>query len=126
DSDDADFEGSGNYYRSWGGSSDPNSDCNNSANTYFGTAKALDLWALEKSADTELPVVIVPPEVDVDVGTQVAVTPAVPVGGTAFGTLGFGNYGQDGATGVAYTLTIGNPADPSTCPPVVNFTLLPA
>ena len=40
DSADSNFNGPGKYYRVITGSSDPNNDCNNTAATYFGTAKA--------------------------------------------------------------------------------------
>ncbi len=125
DSANANLGGTGNYYRSWGGSNDDNSDCNNSANEYFGTAKGLDLWALEKTPQFNEPVVIVPPTVGVDVTTQVSVSSSVISGGTAYGSFVFSNAGDTTATGVTYTVALGNPATPTTCPAAVTFSLVP-
>jgi uncharacterized repeat protein (TIGR01451 family)/fimbrial isopeptide formation D2 family protein len=125
DSSNANLGGTGNYYRSWGGSNDANSDCNNSANEYFGTAKGLDLWALEKTPQFNEPVVIVPPTVGVDVTTQVSVSSSVISGGTAYGSFVFSNAGDTTATGVTYTVALGNPATPTTCPAAVTFSLVP-
>lgn len=126
DSADANLNGSGNYYRSWGGSNDSNADCSNSANEYFGTAKGLDLWALEKSDEFIEPIVIVPPTVGVDVSTQANVTSSVISGDTAYGSFVFNNAGDTTATGVTYTATLGDPAQPVTCPAAVTFTMAPA
>ncbi|MCW5577689.1 MAG: isopeptide-forming domain-containing fimbrial protein, partial [Dokdonella sp.] len=126
DATNANLGGSGHYYRYWTGSSDPNTDCDNSAATYFGTAKALDLWALERSPIIHEPVVIIPPTVGVDVGTMVSVTPAVLAGDTAYGSFTFTNAGDTTATGVTYSVALGNPGVPATCPTSVNFTLVPA
>lgn len=126
DSANANLGGSGNYYRSWGGSADNNNDCTNNATQYFATAKGLDLWALEKSDVTELPIEIVEPSDGVDVGTMVSVTPAVLPGDTAYGSFVFSNAGDQAATGVTYGVTLGNAAQPGTCPAAVNFTLVPA
>ena len=117
--------GPNNYYRRWTGSSDSNTDCNNNANEFFATAKGLDLWALERSPVLELPIEIIDPAVGVDVGTQVSVTSEVLPGGTAYGSFSFNNAGDGAANGVTYSVAIGNPLDPSTCPASVNFTLLP-
>ncbi len=125
DSSNSNFGGSGSYYRKWSGSTDGNADCKNLATEFFGTAKGLDLWALEKSDETFLPIVIVPVSSDVDVGTLVTVTAVVEKGDTAFGSFVFNNVGAATATGVTYAVTIGNPADPSTCPAAVTFPLLP-
>ncbi len=125
DSANANLGGTGNYYRSWGGSNDSNNDCNNSANEYFGTAKGLDLWALEKTPQFNEPVVIVPPTVGVDVTTQVSVSASVISGGTAYGSFVFSNAGDTTATGVTYTVALGNPATPTTCPSAVTFSLVP-
>ena len=118
--------GPGTYYRRWSGSSDTNVDCDNDANEYFATAKGLDLWALERSPVQELPLVIVPLSSGIDVGTQAGATSSVLPGGTAFGSFSFTNAGDTTATGVNYSVTIGNPGSPATCPASVNFTLLPA
>lgn len=125
DSADANYAGGGTYYRRWNGSNDSNSDCNNSANEYFGTAKGLDLWALEKSSEYSVPIVIVPPTVGVDVGTQASVTSPVVGGDTAYGSFSFTNAGTSNATGVTYQVTLGNPGIPATCPSAVTFTLVP-
>ncbi|WP_257385127.1 hypothetical protein [Tahibacter caeni] len=125
DSANANLGGTGNYYRSWGGSNDNNTDCNNSANEYFGTAKGLDLWALEKTPQFNEPVVIVPPTTGVDVTTQVSVSSSVISGGTAYGSFVFSNAGDTTATGVSYTVALGNPATPTTCPAAVTFSLVP-
>ncbi len=126
-SNDANFGGSGNYYRVWGGSNDANTDCSTTggANQYFATAKGLDLWALERSVPEVLPIVIIPLTTGVDVGTQVSVTSNVLPGDTAYGNFVFTNAGDVTATGVTYGVTIGNPLNPVTCPAAVNFTLLP-
>lgn len=117
----------GKYYRQWSGSKDSNNDCQNDPDEYFGTAKALDLWALEKTAETIKPIEIIEQQPDtVDVGTAVTATPQVETGDTVYGSFKFGNYGSGDATGVTYEVVIGNPADPSTCPSSVNFTALPA
>ncbi len=126
DSADGNLSGSGNYYRSWAGSNDANNDCNNNANEFFGTAKGLDLWALERSMPTELPIEIIDPTDGVDVGTMVSVTSAVLPGETAYGSFVFTNAGDETANGVTYAVSLGNPADPDTCPAAVNFTLVPA
>jgi uncharacterized repeat protein (TIGR01451 family)/fimbrial isopeptide formation D2 family protein len=125
DSADANLAGSGNYFRSWNGSADDNSDCRDRVTEYFGTAKGLDLWALERSPVLQEPIVIVPPTVGVDVGTQVSVTPSVLAGETAYGSFVFSNAGDTAANGATYAVTLGNPAVPATCPASVNFTLLP-
>src|SRR5690606_26584822 len=114
-----------NYYRRWDGSNDTNSDCANNANEFFATAKGLDLWALERSPEVTLPIEIIEPTNGVDVGTQVSVTSSVVEGGTAYGSFSFSNAGDASATGVSYSLVIGNPSDTSTCPASVDFTLLP-
>jgi uncharacterized repeat protein (TIGR01451 family) len=125
DSDSATY-GSGRYYRHWAGSSDPNTDCSNSSAVYFGTAKGLDLWALERSPLIQLPIEIIPTFVGVDVGTQVSATAMALPGETVFGTFVFSNNSDTSATGVTYAVTIGDPSDPTTCPASVNFSLLPA
>ncbi|MBN8728706.1 MAG: DUF11 domain-containing protein, partial [Xanthomonadales bacterium] len=126
DSADDNWNGSGKYYRSFTGSSDNNSDCRNSSAEYFGTAKGLDVWALERSPVFVEPVVIVEPSVSVDVGTMVSVTPAVLPGDSAYGSFMFTNAGSGTATGVTYAMTLGNPAVPATCPAAVTFSMLPA
>ncbi|MFA5712491.1 MAG: hypothetical protein WDA30_28355, partial [Mycolicibacterium sp.] len=126
DSSDPNLAAPGKYYRWWTGSNDSNTDCPNRATEYFGTAKALDLWALQKSDSYELPIIIVPPSDPVDVGTLASVTPIVQTGDSAFGTFVFTNAGGSPATGVTYQASLGNPAVPATCPASVNFTLLPA
>ena len=126
DSANANFNGSGNYYRSWGGSSDNNTDCFNNANEYFATAKGLDLWALERSPTFQEPIEIVEPTLGVDVGTMVSVTSAVLPGESAFGNFVFSNAGDVTATGVTYAATLGNPAVPATCPAAVTFTMVPS
>jgi uncharacterized repeat protein (TIGR01451 family) len=123
---DSSVGGPSTYYRRWSGSSDTNVDCDNDANEYFATAKGLDLWALERSPVQVLPLVIVPLSSGIDVGTQAGATSSVLPGGTAFGSFSFTNAGDTTATGVNYSVTIGNPLDPATCPASVNFTLLPA
>ena len=117
---------SGTNYRAWGGSADSNSDCNNRASEYFGTAKGLDLWALEKSQEFNLPIVIEDLPNQVDVGTAVSVTSSVLAGESAYGQFSFNNAGAVTATGVTYSATLGNPAVPATCPASVNFTVVPA
>ena len=126
DSNNSNLAGTGKYYRWWTGSSDGNSDCRNNANEFFGTAKALDLWALQKSDSYELPIVIVPPSATVDVGTLASVTPVVQAGDSAFGTFVFTNAGSGTASGVTYSATLGNSATPATCPTAVAFTMVPA
>ncbi|ANB16958.1 Hypothetical protein I596_928 [Dokdonella koreensis DS-123] len=125
DSADADFNGTGNYYRSWGGSNDSNADCTNNATQYFATAKGLDLWALERSPEFQEPIEIVEPAAGVDVGTMVTVTSTVLPTETAYGSFVFSNAGDATATGVTYGVTLGNPADPATCPAAINFTMVP-
>ena len=126
DSADNDLSGSGNYYRSWSGSNDSNADCTNSATQYFATAKGLDLWALERSPVFQEPIEIVEPSDGVDVGTMVSVTSTVLPGETAYGSFAFSNAGDTTATGVTYNVSLGNPANPATCPSAVNFTLIPS
>ena len=115
------------YYRRWGttATSNPGSDCSSNSQ-FFGDSKGLDLWALEKSETFVRPVVIVEPSSEVDVGTMVSVTPVVLPGDSAFGTFVFTNAGSGTANGVSYSVNLGNPAVPATCPASVNFTLVPA
>ena len=126
DSADANWNGTGKYYRQITGSSDPNTDCSNNSNVYFGTAKGLDLWALERSPLFVEPVVIVPSVTGVDVGTMATMTPAVLPGDTSYGSFAFSNAGDTTATGVTYSVTLGNSGMPATCPSAVNFTVVPA
>ena len=126
DSADPNWNGSGKYYRSFSGSSDNNQDCRNNASEYFGTAKGLDLWALERSPLFVEPVEIVPSVTGVDVGTMATMTPAVLPGDTSYGSFAFSNAGDTTATGVTYSVTLGNSAIPATCPSAVTFTVQPA
>ncbi|HUD40667.1 MAG TPA: hypothetical protein VMR06_01580 [Dokdonella sp.] len=125
DSANANFNGSGNYYRSWGGSNDSNADCTNAASQYFATAKGLDLWALERSPTYQEPIEIVEPTDGVDVGTMVSVTSSVLPGESAFGNFVFTNAGDVTATGVTYAATLGDPGVPATCPAAVVFSMVP-
>jgi uncharacterized repeat protein (TIGR01451 family) len=123
DSSDSNFNGAGIYYRFYPQvSNDPNNDCTNTAATYFGTAKGLDLWALERTPSFSEPIVIVNPVIGADVGTVVTVDGSAFPGQTVFGSLIFYNAGDTDATGVGYTAVIGTPGN---CPASVNFTLLP-
>ncbi|WP_313295356.1 hypothetical protein [Diaphorobacter sp.] len=109
------------YYRSWTGTKNPNADCTDRAQ-FFGDSKGLDLWALEKSQVYEPELEVVEPKNAVDVGTQVAVTPSVLAGESAYGTFSFGNAGSSVATGVTYRLVLGQSG---TCPSAVQFPLTP-
>ncbi len=123
DSSDANFNGVGIFYRFYPQvTTDPNNDCSNAANVHFGTAKGLDLWALERTPSFSEPVTVVAPVVGADVGTVVTVDSSAFPGQTVFGTLVFYNAGDTEATGVGYTARIGTPGN---CPASVNFTLLP-
>ena len=117
---------SAKYYRAWSGSSNANSDCASGDKQYFGDAKGLDLWALEKSQVYKPQVVVLPASTTVDVGTQVSVTGVVQSGGTAYGSFVFMNASTVTATGVTYAVTLGNPAVPATCPDSVTFTSKPS
>ncbi|WP_347252733.1 isopeptide-forming domain-containing fimbrial protein, partial [Dokdonella sp.] len=123
DSADPNLAGPGKYYRWWTGTSDTNTDCAASANEFFGTAKTLDLWALEKTVEYYPEIEIIDAATGVDVGTAVAVSPLVLPGDTAYGTFTFYNAGDTTATGVTYGVTIGNPSLPATCPASVNITV---
>ena len=123
DSSNANLNGPGLYYRFYPQvTNNANSDCFNSAVTYFGDAKGLDLWALERTPPVNAPVIVVPPVVGADVGTVVTVDSSAFPGQTVFGSLVFYNAGDTGATGVGYTARIGTPGN---CPASVTFTLLP-
>ncbi|WP_298851686.1 DUF11 domain-containing protein, partial [uncultured Aquimonas sp.] len=123
DSSDSNFNGAGIYYRFYPQvTNDPNTDCVNNAATHFGTAKGLDLWALERTPSFSEPVTVVAPVIGADVGTVVTVDSSAFPGQTVFGTLVFYNAGDTEATGVNYTARIGTPGN---CPASVNFTLLP-
>ena len=126
DSADPNWNGSGHYYRYWTGSNDSNTDCVSAATEYFGTAKGLDVWALERSPLYVEPVEIVEEVDGVDVGTMATMTPAVLPGETSYGNFTFYNAGDQDATGVTYGVTLGNPAIPATCPAAVTFTVVPA
>jgi len=126
DSADPDWNGSGHYYRYWTGSNDSNTDCVSAATEFFGTAKGLDVWALERSPIVNEPVTIVEEVDGVDVGTMATMTPAVLPGETSYGNFTFYNAGDQAATGVSYGVTLGNPAVPATCPAAVTFTVVPA
>ncbi|SDD53722.1 DUF11 domain-containing protein [Aquimonas voraii] len=123
DSSDSNFNGAGIYYRFYPqASNDPNTDCVSAAATHFGTAKGLDLWALERTPSISEPVIVVGPVVGADVGTVVTVDNSAFPGQTVFGTLVFFNAGDTDANGVSYTARIGTPGN---CPASVNFTALP-
>ncbi|NCT68511.1 MAG: isopeptide-forming domain-containing fimbrial protein [Rhodanobacteraceae bacterium] len=124
------------YYRYWNSNSpntqtsgataaNPGTDCVN-ANQFFGDAKGLDVWALQKSQTYSLPIEIIPPASSVDVGTMVSVTPSVVSGDSAYGSFVFTNAGSSTATAVTYAATLGSVATPATCPASVNFTMVPA
>lgn len=119
--------GSGNsakYYRSWSGTRNSMGDCGNNAQ-YFGDAKGLDLWAFERSQVYKPQIVVVPASTTVDVGAQVSMTGVVQSGGTSYGNVVFVNASTVTATGVTYSVLLGNPAAPSTCPDSVTFTAVP-
>lgn len=116
-------DNNGRYYRWWTGNDDPNTDCNNSASTYFGTAKALDLWALEKTQEFNQPIIVEPVPTEADVGTVVTMGATALPGDTVFGTLSFGNNGATTATGVTYSFNLGTPG---TCPASATMTYVGA
>ena len=122
DSADANYAGTGRYYRHWVGSSDPNSDCASDANVYFGTAKALELWALESTPQIVGEIDIIPLAILPDVGVLVTASASVYPGDIVYGSVRYTNSGVDPATGVTYTLVIGTPG---ACPSGVTFPLLP-
>jgi uncharacterized repeat protein (TIGR01451 family)/fimbrial isopeptide formation D2 family protein len=112
-------------YRTWAGSGNDNKDCD-STTQYFGDAKGLDIWSFEKTSVFVNPIVIVPLPSVVDVGTSASATSSVISGGTAYDNFTFFNAGANNATGVTYTVKLGTPATPATCPASVTFTLVPA
>ncbi|MBB5207432.1 DUF11 domain-containing protein [Chiayiivirga flava] len=116
--------GPNTFARRWAGNTNNNADCTNTQG--FGDGKGLDLWTYESVAPAREPVVIVPAAEGVDVGTLASVSATVLPGDTAYGTFVFSNNGEDPAAGVTYSVTLGNPAEPDTCPATVNFSLVPA
>jgi hypothetical protein len=111
-------------YRSYNGpNNDPNTDCNNSATTYFGTAKGLDTWVLERTPVSSSTLDIIPAGGGADVGTQVSVTNSVLPGDTVVGTLLFFNNSTSASAATVYTTRIGTPGN---CPAAVAFPVLPA
>jgi len=119
-------DGSGRYYRWWTAGGNSGTECNNSASEAFGNLKGLDLWALERSQEFELPIEIVDGSTLTDVGALVGVTGSVFPGDTVYGNIAYSHAGDAAsadATGLTYTAVIGTPGN---CPTGVNFTLLPA
>ncbi len=119
---DPNYAGSGHYFRYWDGSIDFNNDCYSDAQEYFGTAKALDLWAVESTTALTGPITIIPLGALPDVSVVVAVAVSAAPGDTVYGSVHFSNGGVNPATGVTYTTVIGTPGN---CPTGLSFTLLP-
>ncbi len=112
----------GVYYRTWSGGN-PNSDC--SATGGFGDAKGMDTWAFEETAAIVRQLDVIGGPAGVDVGTSASAAASVFPGQTVNGSFVFRNDGDTAATGVTYTVVLGDPAN-GYCPASAAFPLVPA
>ncbi len=110
----------GNYYRTWNGTN-ANTDCGTGG---FGDAKGMDTWAFEETAAIVRQLDVVGGPVGVDVGTSASAAASVFPGQTVNGSFVFRNDGDTGATGVTYTVVLGDPGT-GYCPASAAFPLVP-
>jgi uncharacterized repeat protein (TIGR01451 family) len=123
DSSNANFGGSGKYYRFWTAGGNSNADCSNVATEAFGDAKGLDLWAFASTGDIQQTLTIIVQPLTVDLATIVTVDATAYPGQTVYGTLVYRNDGTGStASGVTYTAKIGTAGN---CPTAVTFSLVP-
>jgi uncharacterized repeat protein (TIGR01451 family) len=102
DSANANLNGSGNYYRAWDQSGNPNSDC--ASNTQgFGDTKALNLWTYQITVPQSSTLDIID---FADVIATVNAPVAVAAGGSVLVNIGFGNVGSQNAASTSYTITL--------------------
>lgn len=102
DSANANLNGSGNYYRAWDQSGNPNSDCANDTQG-FGDTKALNLWTYQVTTPQSATLDIID---FADVIATVDAPVAVAAGGNVLVNVGFGNVGSQNAAATTYAITL--------------------